>query len=546
MGTTVNNLQIIGAKEDAVKNALPKAIVGKWSERFITACPGELAFTQLEKKAGWISKKLDCTVLSVSLFDSDILSLVLFVSGKRTARHVVNPETGESVLGNANAFCAGLALDPRIAPRLKRLFTDSDQEEKLQILSALLGAPLFVRWDDPFEVSEIQLADERPLLVWVAAHPLPPKIKNQACMELMQEIGERMPDYDASALILRPLAYADEDDKKIFGHAAGTVVGNYCSGGEWARWDGDGRLCLTPLTEDGLENLSYAEADGRLLTFASRFIEDAPGCYSNGFSTVVSDTAGLLPLPLPLTPNGMLTVLNSCYLLPNGGFLGLFQPQYDVAGQVEEAAMRCYGEDGTYLWEWKGQADNVTLSKNRIYLNAGGEEGLALHCFTLTGQLLHSVASPGYGPLLMSGAYLYQLERSGYCKDDVLHRFTLDLQDAGCLQVPYLPSMDISPDGRLLFCAGYGSGLMVIDLDKFQLQKEARSLEKFSGPVVDGKNRLWVHNGSYFECYSRDLDLLSRHRLAGNILGHTLNRAGEVCLATYQRSKYLTRVYRFY
>ena len=81
MGTTVSSLQMLGTTEEAVKTALPKAIVGKWSERFITACPGELAFSQLEKKAGSVSKKLDCTVLSVSLFDSDMLSLVLYVSG---------------------------------------------------------------------------------------------------------------------------------------------------------------------------------------------------------------------------------------------------------------------------------------------------------------------------------------------------------------------------------------------------------------------------------------------------------------------------------
>ena len=545
MGTTVSSLQITGTTEDAIKNVMPKAIIGKWSERFITACPGELAFTQLEKKAGGLSKKLDCTVLSVSLFDSDMLSLVLYVSGKRTTRHVVNPETGECVLGNANAFCAGLGLAPSISSGLKRLFTESNQEEKLQILSALLGAPLFVRWDDPFEVPEFQPSDESPLHVWVAAHPLPPKIKNQACMELVQEIEARMPSYDSSALILRPLAYADEEDKR-FGYAIGAVTGSYCSGGEWAHWAGNGRLQLTPLAEEGLENLSYAEGDGRLLTFTNAFVEDAPSCYSNGNATVVSDSAGQLPLPLPLTPDRELTVMDRCYLLPNGGFLALFQPQYDVDGLVREAAVRCYGTDGAYLWEWKGQVRIVTLIENHIYLNAVGEDGTMLHCLTPMGEVLHSVASPCEGRLLASGAYLYQLECTGYRKDDVLHRFTLDLQDAGCLQVPYMSSMDISPDGKILFCAGYGSGLMVIDLDEFKLRKEMRSLENFSGPVVDGKNRVWVHNGSYFECYSPDLNLLSRHRLAGDCLGHALNQAGEVCLVTHQRSKYLTRVYRFY
>lgn len=85
MGTTVSSLQILGATEDSIKNAMPNAVVGKWSARFFTACPVELT---------WISKKLVCTVLSVSLFDGDMLSMVLYVSGKRKACHVVNPEMG--------------------------------------------------------------------------------------------------------------------------------------------------------------------------------------------------------------------------------------------------------------------------------------------------------------------------------------------------------------------------------------------------------------------------------------------------------------------
>lgn len=543
MGTTVSSLQIIGTTEDAVKTALPKAVVGKWSERFVTACPGELIFAQLERKAGWLSKKLDCTVLSVSLFDSDVLSLVLYVSGKRTARHMVNPETGECVLGNANAFCAGLNLEPQIAPLLKRLFTESDQEEKLDILSALLGAPLFVRWDDSFETMTIQPPDESPLRAWVAAHPLPPRIKNQTRMELVQEIGERMPGHGGSeAFILRPLAYAGERHREIFCCAPGTVVGYDCSGGEWARWDGDGRLCLTPLMEEGLENLSYAQADGRLLTFSSIYIEDTPGCYSMGAATLVSDSAGLIPVPLSLTPDDDRMAANKCYLLPNGGFLAWLCPLYERNGLLREEAIRCYGTDGGCLWERKGWVRSVAVIGEHIYLHAAGK----LHCLTLTGQALYSVECPCEGPLLKSGAYLYQLERNGYREDDILHRYTLNLRDAGCIPVPYLSSMDISPDGSLLFCAGYTSGLMVIDLDEFKLRKELRSLEKFCCAMADGENRFWVHSGGYLACYSSELDLLSRHRLGGDILAYTLNRAGELCLAVYQQKKYLLRVYRFY
>lgn len=196
MGSTLGNLQILGASEEAVRAALPDAIVGCWSHRFVTACPDELFFDPLEKEARRLSRQLDCTVLAVSL--------ALYAAGKRVARHASGLDSEESVPGNARAFCAGLGLDARFAPLLKRLFTEADQEEKLEVLSALLGAPLFARWDVPFAAPVTLPPNEGPLQAWVAAHPLPPKVKNQTRLKLVQEITDR---WGSPALIFRPVAY---------------------------------------------------------------------------------------------------------------------------------------------------------------------------------------------------------------------------------------------------------------------------------------------------------------------------------------------------
>lgn len=51
MGTSLSNLQILGAEESSVRAALPKAVVGRWSERFVTACPGELSFGPLNRRS---------------------------------------------------------------------------------------------------------------------------------------------------------------------------------------------------------------------------------------------------------------------------------------------------------------------------------------------------------------------------------------------------------------------------------------------------------------------------------------------------------------
>lgn len=178
MGTSLSNLQILGAEESSVRAALPKAVVGRWSERFVTACPGELSFGPLNRRANQLSKTLSCTVLAVSIFDGDALDLTLYGQGKRLTHHIVNQEGDVLTAGNPKLFCSALGLPPETAPKLKRLFTASDQEEKLSIFGQLLGAPLYARWDTP-ESFQFTPADCAPLEAWLNDHPLPPKVKNR-------------------------------------------------------------------------------------------------------------------------------------------------------------------------------------------------------------------------------------------------------------------------------------------------------------------------------------------------------------------------------
>ena len=100
MGTSLSNLQILGAEESSVRAALPKAVVGRWSERFVTACPGELSFGPLNRTANQLSKTLSCTVLAVSIFDGDALDLTLYGQGKRLTHHIVNQEGDVLTAGN--------------------------------------------------------------------------------------------------------------------------------------------------------------------------------------------------------------------------------------------------------------------------------------------------------------------------------------------------------------------------------------------------------------------------------------------------------------
>lgn len=48
MGTTISNLQILGVPEDTVRAAVPYALVGTWSERFVTVCPSLAVLARLD------------------------------------------------------------------------------------------------------------------------------------------------------------------------------------------------------------------------------------------------------------------------------------------------------------------------------------------------------------------------------------------------------------------------------------------------------------------------------------------------------------------
>ena len=104
MGASVSSMQILGVPEDTVRAALPGALVGTWSKRFVTACLGP-DFMETERKARSLSKKLQCTVLAVSLIDGDTLRLMLYQSGKNLTYHIALPKYGTHKAGNPSWVC---------------------------------------------------------------------------------------------------------------------------------------------------------------------------------------------------------------------------------------------------------------------------------------------------------------------------------------------------------------------------------------------------------------------------------------------------------
>lgn len=568
MGTTVSSLQILGAEEAAVRAALPGALVGTWSERFVTACP-DLSFSSLERRAGFLSGELGCTVLSVSMFDGDMLSLALYQDGKRLTRHIAGPEAGENAAGNPKLFCAALGLPEELAPRVKRLFAAcSGQEEKLGILQALLGAPLYLRYGDE-EEGELPegpvKARSGPLENWLREHPEPPKIKNQCRAELIQEIPDRAIAFQdrnrTDTFIFRPAVREGDPAEEYVCQRAGDILGYACTGGEWACPSPDGRLELTPLEDPDqfshFDSYSYARMDRRLVTAADLYGPDLsgyPGAYRPVQTAVVHDTAGILPCPHPLTLDDGPAIARDIHLLPDGGFLVEIAPCYDGSRpplQVRAPALARYGPDGAQRWTVWGLCHIAGVTEERVYAVApkGSDEPERLLALDMNGFVMAECPIPfspyGTRTFTMDGVP-YMLEPLDHQEDALLHRITPDLRPDGEALVPRMSDVALSPDGTLLYAAGFDAGLRVMDATSLRLLHDLPRRGEFHSPAVDGRNRLWVGSGgSFFECYTPSLELISRHRLKGEICQVYRNGAGQVCALTFQQSKYIIRVYRF-
>ena len=483
MGTTVSSLQILGAPVGNVRAALPRALVGQWSARFVTACLDDMFFQQLDRKAGTLSKKLACTILSVSMFDGDVLTLSVCQNGKRLTRHAVDPETGENTAGNLKTFCTALGLPEELAPKLKRLFTGCElQEEKLSILQALLGAPLFLRYGDEEEglLPENPVeADTGPLEKWIEEHPeppKPPKLKNQCRAELIQEIPDLCYSGFLSSrlFVFRPLLRVRDDEQRRgwlaeHGHKEREVLSVLEYNGKLGRLLPDGRLELTALedplvTDDvihdlfdgknaGFQQFIYAYHNDRLVTAAPFFVETAPGTHPGThfpYQTVVlRDSAGKLPCPFPLKSEGKPVYAEQLHLMFDGGLLAFAQPRQEL-GAYDMPEQR-----------W--------------------------------GFIIR------YGP---DGAFRYQVSSEAKIREE--------------------------------------------DLAALRMEKEDRWKVDPNYSVTDEQNRLWLYSKKRVECLTPENELISSHRLPGDVTAALYrNDCGQVCAITFDWKKYLTRVYRF-
>lgn len=117
MGTTASNLQILDVPEDAVRDALPHALVETGSKQL---SPPAMTWAHDSGNIGQhlSSRQLECTLPLDATLGSDVLWLTLQQKGKRLTGHKVLP-LDTCTVGDSKLFCSALELPVKQAPKLR-------------------------------------------------------------------------------------------------------------------------------------------------------------------------------------------------------------------------------------------------------------------------------------------------------------------------------------------------------------------------------------------------------------------------------------------
>lgn len=563
MGTFLGNLTVLGASAEAVAALLPGTTVGRWSERFVTVLHDGYGMGTVERPARALSKALpQAAVLSAALVDSDLLELTVWQGGGRVTTRAHFPYDGVSKRGDARKFCAALGLPEEDIPRLKALWAKGDAEEQLELTAALLGAPLYC--DTQTVPTRIAHRDAQWVDDWLAQRPDPPKVRNQTRAQLVQELTGLEPLHmfcpgSGGYYRLR----RTDNGKKIF-----------------YRWTPQGDLTPEPAfaSQRWLEDADcwdvccHEAAPDRMVVERTQMV----GVLLSGTCVIKSegilaDSAGLLSCPMPLELDGKGRNVNQMWAMPDGGVLidyGAERLSVELDTDPDLAPRRDlarYTPDGALLWRkslepWK---ENARFLKGGLLWmqNSNRPEEEKYYALDLDGRVALTLSLP---PLPQEEHRFFQyqmpecqpaegeiwvvcreLDRRGGAYQYTLFRWTEDGRPLGRHPIPCDIRDDISILEDRVFAACFDEGIWALDGKDFSVLAAVEDHRSYMSLKSDAAGRIWVAvSDSVWECYDRDLNLLSRHRLKGGSVDTALDGEGCLRVMTVDEKNNVLRVYK--
>lgn len=544
MGTFLGNLQVLNAAEKAVSALLPRAVVGQWSERFVTVLDEAYGIGTVARPARLLSGKLpEAVVLSAALADSDLLELAVWQGGKRITLRAHVPYGGVSKRGDPKKFCRMLGLPPEDEKRLKAVWAKGNAEEQLELTAALLGAPLGYRADHPPEGRVVRNAAR--VDDWLARHPDPPKVKNQTRAEEIQ---------------------------CLVGYAAASAAGGYqealravlCSrphagGGCCPEEDVVLRPGPSGCLEEWEECRDIVRFRPELRQSGDRVfawwlhLENGWGGAEGSRSMLLADSWNALTCPFCFPLDGRDRECQVFWSVEDGGLLawinsvGVLEADWRITAPEELVR---YAPDGSVRWRRtlnKGERSSrpAMLGRDVVWLNGDAEwVGVAL----ADGRTCARVPRAPGMELLDCPSQSGELwaVKNWFDRETMQTEYQLVRMDwkGNVLQSGDLPArLSNGVDGLMFLRDGvlfyaYDEGLWLLDRDTLSVRRGTADHRSYVDASLDGMGRVWVQvGGSTVEAYDQDGNLLSRHRLKGSILGRYLDDQGRLCAAAYSESK---------
>lgn len=505
MGTTLANIHILDGDERQIRELLPKATVGKWSDRFISIYSPEFKPGSVEETAKALSRKLSQIVLSAWIFDGDDVGFSVRQDGKTITEHIACTHTGDYIkMGNIPLFCKSLGLPADDEKRIRFLWKKGSAEEKMHLTASLLGLPLYNDYEYPPDKQ--YLRDSEVVDKWISERPPPPTVRNTTKAEVVQVLL-----FDGSYISF---------------HGSSYKIGNQL----WIPEKG-GSLCHYT---DLISECFYASRE--------RIIEtDNFGRYGK----VVNDSARLLPEKYQAKGD-------SVHFLSDGGLL--WQDNLGAFNGVR-TYIRC-ARDGTELWRNDYDCSAYYLfaiQNNEIIFTSEYKKSLE-RVDSLTGEIIEKMPIP-FGINFESKVFYngcWWITHDGNFKNGTRKGYTLTKFDSTFRTINEIPlpiyTQDIffSPDRKYVYVFFYKKQVMVINTETLAVENEMINKSFLMPHGFDVEGRFWLQReNNTVEAWDALLsNPLSRHRLNGQISRLYKNEQGIMFAVACNNRKNEVLVYK--
>ena len=541
MGTTLVNLHIFDGDEQQLRSLLPNAVVGRWSDRFVSIYFEDFEPKLNDKIIKTLSKNIKQPILRAWIFDSDAVGFDVYKDGKCIVEHNMDPDgnnghnrnngnnghNGFNKMGSISIFCENLMLPAEDERRLRAVWKKGSAEEQMGLTALLLGLPLNYNskvLPDRMHFRDVKIVDQ-----WIAERPALPRIKNETKATLAQELPKFRWNYPYDGeLYCSVEPYDDEYDYDV---AQFWITG------------ADG-LLQPGCSADG--NLALRSSQGRILGL------NIP----NG--TVDFDSAKLLPVGYKAE--------GTAFFMPDGGLLWWLGP--NGYSRDKTTLTRC-SRDGSVLWRKDGDFsgtgffscldDEIILTPVTDVIRCGTHWGT--HWLErvdgMTGETIEKLPRP-FGLGTWSKAFnagqwwithdgLSSLDEKRVKQLALLTKLDAKLQPLAEIPLPkYTQAIFFSPDNSLVYVFFTKEQVMVLNAESLAVENVLNDKTYLMPRKFDIAGRFFLQRGgSTIEAWDAMLKKpLSRHKLKGEIMGSHINDQGIICVVTWSSDEKKLRVYK--